>query len=72
MIAIRQIIRPENNRITIDLPSDFASDEVEIIIMPVEENIIKIKSIRKFGSGKDDTSIHESFYEPINDFKEYM
>ncbi len=72
MIAIRQILKPENNRITIDLPADFSTDEVEIIIIPFKDRILKTKSVRKFGSGKESTSIKESFYEPLEDFKEYM
>lgn len=72
MIAIRQIIRPDNKRITIDLPADFSAEEVEIIIMPVEDKNLKLKAVRKFGSGKEFTTIRDSFYEPVEDFKEYM
>ncbi len=72
MIAIRQIIKPDNNRITIELPSSFKFDEVEVIIMPVEDKRCKTIPSRKFGDGRKFTFIHDSFYEPLEDFKEYV
>ena len=33
MEAIRQIVKVKNNKITITLPENFSSDEVEVIIL---------------------------------------
>jgi hypothetical protein len=72
MIAIRQIVKPDNNRVTIELPPSFKSEEVEIIIMPVEDNRDMTVPSRKFGEGKEDTFIRDAFYEPLEDFREYV
>ena len=37
MQAIRQIAQVVDRRVTIDLPANFATDQVEVIILPVEE-----------------------------------
>ncbi len=71
MIAIREIKKPINQQIIIDLPDDFKARKVEVIIIPLENEIASEKS-RIFGAGKDDMKINELFYEPINDFREYM
>lgn len=36
MEAIRQIISVKNHSITVILPDDFTADEVEVIILPVQ------------------------------------
>ena len=36
MQAIREIIEIKSNRFTFDLPADFTSKKVEVIIMPYE------------------------------------
>lgn len=72
MIAIRKIIKPDNNRITIELPSSFDSEEVEVIILSVDKKRGKEISSRKFGEGKEFTFISDGFYEPLEDFKEYV
>ncbi len=71
MIAIREIKKPINQQIIIDLPDDFKARKVEVIIIPLENEIAPEKN-RIFGAGKDDMKINELFYEPINDFREYM
>ncbi|WP_395053004.1 hypothetical protein [Flavobacterium sp.] len=38
MEAIRQIVSVKNHSINIILPDDFNADEVEVIIMPVQDN----------------------------------
>lgn len=37
MEAIRQIVKVKNNKITITLPENFSSDEVEVIILSSSE-----------------------------------
>ena len=71
MIAIREIKKPVNRRIVIDLPADFAAHEVEVIIIPLEgEN----KSGRKRTPGllKGKMRMMPDFNEPLEDFREYM
>ena len=71
MIALRQTVYPVNHRIIIDLPLDFNTEKVEVIVLAIEEQQEKPNAIRKFGAGKDQIVIHDSFYEPLEDFKEY-
>jgi hypothetical protein len=73
MNAIREIVKPVNNKIVIDIPVEFQNNkEFEVIILPSEEK--KIKKSRKdlFGRYKGQIRISEDFNEPLDDFKEYM
>lgn len=36
MNAIRQVLKVENHRVTVELPADFAAEEVEVIVLPAE------------------------------------
>ncbi len=36
MNAIRQVLKVENHRVTVELPADFAAEAVEVIILPAE------------------------------------
>lgn len=47
MIAIRQIHTIKSGAITIQIPSDFPSKQVEIILLPVEEKKENTKDLRK-------------------------
>jgi hypothetical protein len=38
MIAIREIKSIENNKISIDIPLDFPSKDVEVIVLPIIKN----------------------------------
>ena len=38
MEAIRQTVKVENHKISITLPDNFIADEVEVIILPVQNN----------------------------------
>jgi hypothetical protein len=42
MEAIRQIISVKNHTINIVLPDDFIADEVEVIILPIQNNEYQI------------------------------
>ncbi|WP_409417248.1 hypothetical protein [Flavobacterium sp. PS2] len=42
MEAIRQIISVKNHSITVILPDDFIADEVEVIILPIQNDNYKI------------------------------
>ncbi|TDE54333.1 hypothetical protein [Flavobacterium sp. GT3P67] len=39
MEAIRQIVKVRNHKINITLPDDFNADEVEVIILPISNNV---------------------------------
>jgi sporulation-control protein spo0M len=51
MIAVKKIARVKNNEINIKLPKEFENMEVEIIILPKEENyeLWKEKEINQVG-----------------------
>jgi hypothetical protein len=34
MNAVRQVLKVENHRVTVQLPADFAAEEVEVIVLP--------------------------------------
>jgi hypothetical protein len=36
MNAVRQILKVENHRVTVQLPADFAAEEVEVIVLPAK------------------------------------
>ncbi|HMN29147.1 MAG TPA: hypothetical protein PKE45_13435 [Caldilineaceae bacterium] len=38
MIAVRQIVKVENNSVTVHLPAEFAGQEVEVIVLPAAVN----------------------------------
>ncbi len=42
MEAIRQIVSVKNHSVTVILPDDFVADEVEVIILPVQQDDYKI------------------------------
>jgi hypothetical protein len=42
MEAIRQIVKVKNNKITITLPENFSSDEVEVIILSSRDDTYTI------------------------------
>jgi len=76
MKAIRQILKPVNHQITIQLPEEFNDDkEVEIIVLPAESVVVndKRKSRKElFGKYKGQIWMSPDFDEPLEDFKEYM
>jgi hypothetical protein len=53
MEAIRKIIKPEGNRISIELPLNMASKMAEVIILPIEEKPVK----RAYGTAKGKRSV---------------
>ena len=42
MEAIRQTVKVKNHKISITLPKDFNSEEVDVIILPAQNNEISI------------------------------
>jgi len=79
MIAIRKIIKLQNHRLIIDLPDLIDSEEVEVIIMPIEngkpvsvEDSGKISRKDLCGLWKGKIWMSPDFDEPLEDFREYM
>ena len=73
---IRKIVKPENHKITVQLPDDFEENNVvEVIVLSVESEIqkpLKISRKELFGKYKGQIWISPDFNEPLDDFKEYM
>jgi hypothetical protein len=74
MNAIREIVKPIDQQIIIDLPDGFSNvKEFEVIILPMDEIKTKGKSRKDLlGRYKGKISISDDFNEPLEDFKEYM
>lgn len=36
MNAVRQVLKVENHQVTVQLPADFAAEEVEVIVLPAD------------------------------------
>jgi hypothetical protein len=47
MEAIRQIVKVNNKTVTIVLPDDFLADEVEVIILPKEDDFILTEAMKE-------------------------
>lgn len=73
MKAIRQIVKPVNHQVTIQLPEEFNEDkEVEIIVLPANEPGLENKPKRVAGLWKGVITMSSDFNEPLEEFKEYM
>ena len=73
MNAIREIVKPLDHKIIIELPEDlYSEEEVEVIILPVEKNKKKLSRKDFYGRWKGMIEISDDFNEPLEDFKEYM
>ena len=38
MEAIRKIVKVQDHKVTVELPIDFTANEVEVIVLPIENN----------------------------------
>ena len=64
MKALRQFLKVKNHSINIHLPDDFNAKEVEVIILPLEEQVTKERTAGKL-RGKLNLSDQQ-----YNDFQE--
>ena len=64
MKALRQFLKVKNHSININLPDDFNAKEVEVIILPLEEQVTKERTAGKL-RGKLNLSDQQ-----YNDFQE--
>ncbi len=75
MNAIREIVKPKNKKIIVDLGDDFSDEyEYEVIIFPIK-NKKKIHNKNRrdlYGKYKGQIWMSDDFNEPLEDFEEYM
>jgi hypothetical protein len=74
MQALRQIVRITNNSFHVVLPIDFKADKVEIIVLPIEEQVKPSKmknSERFFGAISKETAqkLHNHLNEVRNEWE---
>ncbi len=69
MNAIRNVLTVENNKVIIDLPNNFNSKKVEIIVLPYSDQSVgdlnesvDIDSLVGGIEFKSDLSVHHDFY----------
>jgi hypothetical protein len=77
MEAIRQIVSVKNHEINIILPDDFSADEVEVIILPIQNNEyiipqwqmdqVRERTAKYLKNPKDVTNIDDFLKEIEND-----
>lgn len=73
MNAIREIVKPIDHKLIIELPRDFDNDkEFEVIILPTSENKKLITREEFYGRFHGIIEMSDDFNEPLEDFKEYM
>jgi hypothetical protein len=72
MNALRQLVKPKNYQVIVDLPEDLNSEEeLEVIILPVRK-FQKISRKNALGKYQGQIKMSPDFDEPLEDFKEYM
>lgn len=71
MIGVRQILRPANGRVTIEIPADFADEDVEVIVMPAGMHEMGAPRKRMAGLWKGQIQMAPDFDEPLEDFGAY-
>ena len=47
MQAIRQIKKPHGNKVTVDIPTNFKTNMVEVIILPIETESSRTRNLEK-------------------------
>ena len=68
MKALRQIVDVKNHSLNILLPESFASTKVEIIVLPIEDQILQRNSIAKLrGKLKLTSKQHDDFQQNVID-----
>ena len=73
MNALRQIVKPIDRKIIIELPEYFDEEkEFEVIILPSDEFKTKKNRNDLFGKYKGKIWMSDDFNEPLEDFQEYM
>ena len=47
MEAIRQTVKVKNHKLTITLPDNFNSEEVEVIILPIQDDFVLTEEMKQ-------------------------
>jgi hypothetical protein len=70
MQALRQIVSVKDNLLHVVLPTDFKADKVEVIVFPIEEQIIrgKLKNSERF-SGAISKETAEKLHKHLNEVR---
>ena len=69
-MSITQTVEiPANRRLVIDVPREIPTKSVILTFTPAKE---EQKKIPVFGYAKGKYNITDAFFEPLDDFKDYM
>lgn len=77
MTLTQTIDIPDSRRVVFDIPREMPTGKANIIIFPVREaatlknNEEPLKG-REFGCAKGKYNVTDAFFEPLEDFKDYM
>ncbi|MCB1191542.1 MAG: hypothetical protein H7A23_05485 [Leptospiraceae bacterium] len=66
LLGIRKVIKPIDNKIVIEIPSEFLSKTIEVILFPIDENQ-DTESKRPYGLAKGVFSVSDEFFEDLPD-----
>ena len=83
MPAIRTIMRPVNDTVTISIPEEYRSCSLEVIVLPIMEGDLADSSLpiteaakktakRKLGGFEEGFYMAPDFDAPLEEFAEYM
>jgi len=74
MNAIREIVKPVDQKIIINIPDGFSEvREFEVILLPLDELKTNAKSRKDlFGKYQGKISMSDDFNKPLDEFSEYM
>ena len=68
MHAIRQIVEVQDHSLKIRLPNDFMAEKVEVIVLSIEDQPVKINSISSLrGKLKLTNEQYKDFHQYVND-----
>ena len=82
MPAIRTFIKPVNDSVTVQIPEEYRSYSLEVIVLPIMDGDDPFQKAsvgcmsdgkkRKLGGFEEGFFIAPDFDEPLTDFSEYM
>ena len=82
MPAIRTFIRPVNDSVTVQIPKEYRSYSLEVIVLPIMNgddplqassfDCLRDGKKRKLGGFEEGFSMAPDFDEPLADFAEYI
>ena len=63
MNAIRKVLRTQGRNLTVEIPEEFVSRTLEVIVLPVEEEMLKGK--RPYGLAKGQVIVPDAFFDEL-------